>query len=45
MTITDKGLALPKVLHEAKDAWLNAFKKLTPEETDTLNRLLDKLRG
>ena len=41
----DKGLALLAVLDEAEDAWLDAFKKLTPEEVDTLNRLLDKLRG
>lgn len=45
VTITDKGLALLAVLGEAEDAWLDAFKKLTPEEVDTLNRLLDKLRG
>ena len=45
VTITDKGLALLAVLDEAKEAWLNTFKTLTPEEIDTLNRLLDKLRG
>ena len=45
VTITDKGLALLAVLNAAEDAWLDAFMKLTPEEVDTLNRLLDKLRG
>ena len=45
VTITDKGLALLAVLDEAETAWLDTFKKLTPEEVDTLNRLLGKLRG
>ena len=43
--ITDKGLALLAELDEAEQVWLNAFKTLTPEETDTLNRLLYKLRS
>lgn len=45
VTLTDEGLALLAALDEAKDAWFDTFKKLTPEETDTLNQLLDKLRG
>ena len=45
VTITDKGLALLAVLDEAKEAWLATFERLTPEEADTLNHLLDKLRG
>ena len=45
VSITDGGLALLAVLDEAKAAWLDRFKTLTPEEADTLNRLLDKLRG
>ena len=45
VTITDQGLALLAELDEAKETWLDTFKKLTPEEIDTLNRLLAKLRG
>jgi DNA-binding MarR family transcriptional regulator len=45
VTITDEGLALLATLDEAKDAWLDTFMRLTPEEADTLNQLLDKLRG
>ena len=43
--ITDKGLALLAELDKAEQAWLDTFKTLTPEETDTLNRLLYKLRS
>ena len=45
VVITDTGLALLTKLDEAEQAWLDTFKMLTPEETDTLNRLLYKLRG
>ena len=43
--ITDKGLALLAELDEAEQTWLKTFQILTPEETDTLNRLLQKLRS
>jgi DNA-binding MarR family transcriptional regulator len=43
--ISDKGLALLEELDAAEAAWLDTFKTLTPEETNTLNELLDKLRG
>ena len=42
--ITDKGLALLAELDDAERAWLDTFKTLTPEETETLNGLLSKLR-
>ncbi len=45
VVITEAGLALLKELDEAEQAWLDSFKTLTPEETDTLNRLLYKLRS
>ena len=43
--ITDKGLALLAELDEVEQTWLKTFEVLTPEETDTLNRLLGKLRS
>lgn len=43
--ITDKGLDLLKELDVIDDSSVNLFKHLTKEELNTLNDLLDKLRG
>ncbi len=43
--ITDQGLALLLKLDACEQAWLSKMGELTEEESETLNRLLDKLRG
>ncbi|HMB91363.1 MAG TPA: MarR family transcriptional regulator [Rhodothermales bacterium] len=43
--ITDQGLALLDDLDRAEAEWLETFKTLDAEEVETLNSLLDKLRG
>jgi DNA-binding MarR family transcriptional regulator len=43
--ITRKGLDLLAEIDTLLDSWEEQFKTLTPEEANTLNLLLDKLRG
>ncbi len=45
LTISDKGLDLLKKLDFVDDAGVEVFKKLNDTELNTLNELLDQLRG
>lgn len=42
--ITEKGLAILKAIDPLVDSWEKNLYSLTPEEADTVSRLLDKLR-
>jgi DNA-binding MarR family transcriptional regulator len=43
--ISDKGLELLRKLDFIDDAMIDVFKQLSTEQVETLNMLLDKLRG
>lgn len=43
--ITEKGLSLLKELDDIEEKHKNTFGKLTLQEVETLNKLLDKMRG
>lgn len=43
--VTQKGLDLLAEIDTLLESWEKQFKTLTPEEANTLNFLLDKLRG
>lgn len=43
--ITEKGLGILKELDESELEWKDAVKKITKQEANILNDLLDKLRG
>lgn len=45
ISITEKGLALMKVIDGEEAAWIDTLKNLSRTEAVELNRLLDKLRG
>lgn len=45
VTISEKGLSLLDKMDGCNDEMDTAVKQLTEEEADTLNRLLDKMRG
>ena len=45
ISITEKGLALMKVIDGEEGEWLDSLKNLSKSEAAELNRLLDKLRG
>ncbi len=43
--ITEKGLALLEKVEKEEEKWIQQFKKLSEEEVNMLNELLDKLRS
>ena len=45
LIISEKGLAILKELDCIDEATIDMFKNLTITETETINTLLDKLRG
>ena len=45
LMITETGLALLATIDAEEQTWLGNFKTLTPDEIETLIRLLNKLRG
>jgi DNA-binding MarR family transcriptional regulator len=45
ISITDKGLALMKLIDAEEQKWIDTLKNISKSEASELNRLLDKLRG
>ncbi len=45
ISITDKGLALMKVIDSEENEWIDSLKNISKSEAAELNRLLDKLRA
>lgn len=45
ISITEKGLALMKMIDGEEEGWVNTLKNLSKSEASELNRLLDKMRG
>src|ERR1041385_1497422 len=45
ISITEKGLALMKLIDAEEQEWIDTLKNISKSEASELNRLLDKLRG